>query len=76
MKNQRECMWVIEGRDGVDPERLKPLGLYCSCGGSKNDKMTYSVWCNHIIYELSQKQFDNIESWLRKIKLEKLNESN
>jgi len=69
--------WGVDGKDGVAAERLKPLGLYCSGGGTSRDGyMYYSVWCNNVRYELTKEEFDNIEKWLRKLKLEKLNEGN
>lgn len=67
-------MWGVEGKDGVDPERLKPLGLYCSGGFSRGNVDYLNVWCNNKRYELTRKEFDNIEIWLRKIKLNKINE--
>lgn len=68
--------WGVDGKEGVDSERLKPLGLYCPGGGTNKNGDYYSVWYNHVRYELSKEEFNNIERWLRKIKLEKLNESN
>lgn len=70
------ALWGVDHKDGVEPERLKPLGLYCSGGGSNKGVEYYSVWCDNVRYELSKKEFNNIEQWFRKLKLEKLNAGN
>jgi len=69
-------MWGVDGKDGVASEKLKPLGLYCPGGGTKNGKDYFTIYCNEIRYEITKDEFDDIESWLRKLKLEKLNEVN
>ena len=69
--------WGVDGKDGVAAERLKPLGLYCPGGGSNKDGTAYyTIYCNNIRYQISKQEFDNIERWLRKLKLERLNASN
>lgn len=64
-------VWGVES-GGVDDKRLKPLGLYCSGGFTKNNINYFLVWSNNQRYELTEKEFDNIEIWLRKIKLNKI----
>lgn len=67
-------IWGVEGKEGVNSERLKPLGLYCTGGGSHKGIEYFSVYLNNKRYEISKNEFDNIEKWLRKQKLKKLNE--
>lgn len=69
-------MWGVDGIEGIDSKRLKPLGLYCPGGGSNNGKEYFTIICNKIRYEITKDEFDDIESWLRKLKLEKLNACN
>ena len=67
-------IWGVEGKEGVDAKRLKPLGLYCTGGGSHKGVEYFSVYLNNKRYEISKNEFDNIEQWLRKQKLINLNE--
>jgi len=77
-------MWGVTDINGksceVDEKRLKPLGLVCWGGGSKNGGTSYYV-CNNdksFSQHLDEKEFKNVEKiyskFLRKHKLNKLDE--
>lgn len=72
-------MWgICEG--SIDEKLLKPLGLVCYGGGSRNGETTYNVTSlkGNFRYEFTQKEFDNlleqeqIQVYLRQNKIKKL----
>ena len=78
-------VWGVDGSGTVEDEILEPLGLISYGGGSnpKSGRMTYVVYSksdNDFRYEIDDNKLHEIgkiyKSYLRKHKLEKINERN